>query len=50
MLEDIGGVLGRRDFVVLEIDGDLDAYGLVKGRPAKARGALNLDMSDSKVE
>lgn len=50
MLEEIGGVWGRRDFVALAIDGDLGAVGLIKGRPANARGALSFDIRDSKVE
>ena len=50
MVEEIGGVWGRFDFVELAIDGVLDAVGLVKGSPANARGALSFEMRFSNVE
>ena len=49
-MEDIGGVLDWRGFAALAIEGVLEVVGLVRGRPANARGALNLEISDSKVE
>ena len=49
-MEEIGGVLDCRGLVAVVIDGVLEVIGLVKGRPANARGALNLEIRDSKVE